>query len=947
MDSIHDEFEQIPINPVQRFASRWNLGYQDVAALDSFLDSETLSSSEFVEVLRRDLKSRARHGKPIPVDDYVRRLPGDPPDPEAVLDLVYTEYLAREELGEPVEADDYCRRFPAIAETLRDQLSLHAAMNQAGGTNEPNSSLEETDPGSKPEHFPQMFGRYRLLSQLGRGGMGTVYLADDTKLDRRVAIKIPRSDRSLSDIVSVRFAREARTGALLNHPQLCPVFDVGQIDGVDFLTMPYIAGGSLADAIKSRTGKNDMSAREDQRQQSRAGGREQYQPNKTIPPEEAARLIIQVALALAVAHQAGVVHRDLKPANILLTEGGEPVITDFGLALRAGSLSTSLTEQGVTLGSVTYMPPEQVHYDADAVGPRSDIYSLGAILYELLTGRPPFLGNRVEILRKTLIESPVPPSKIKPELDPRLDGICLKALAKKPEDRFSSMTEFANQLSQLLKSEGLTRRKGFRAATTVGLVAVIVMSALGLLLWSNSTVKTSSEQQLTENQQPNPVPQDVAPQAQSDSNTRNSTAADSFLAGTIWKGQYSFLPPHMETGDVTLIITERTGKTFRGEYVTIIPYAWMVDGTIEGTHLQWTLSTPLSESAAKAVSEGGATVTGDFSGAQINAIFEQRSDKSRCKMILERQAPGVGRPTFAAVPFNTDAARAHQEVWAKHLGLPVLQTNSIGLKLRLIPPGVFTMGASPQEIEESVPANIPANKIYEDAVKSEAPSHSVLLSNPYYIGIYEVTQRQYESVMSKKPSRFTVAEEDTLQYPVEMVSWVDAVEFCNKLSEKEKLLPIYQIQEDKVTQIPGSGYRLPTEAEWEFACRAGTNSRYWTGDQNADLKHAAWLIANSGLKTRAVGQLKANPFGLYDTHGNVREWVQDWWAADYYQQLSQRSADDPRGAKMGTLRVHRGGDWGSSPADSRSANRLASPPTARDSIFGFRVVLDASAIQPH
>jgi formylglycine-generating enzyme required for sulfatase activity/serine/threonine protein kinase len=956
MDSFQDDLARASIDPVQRFAGRWNLGYQDVAALDSFLDTETLSSSEFVEVLRGDLKSRWRHGKPVPVDDYVARLAGDPPDPEAVLDLVYTEYLVREELGQPVAGDDYCRRFPAIAEALRDQLSLHAAMNLPGATLEPNSSLEETDPGSKPEQFPRMFGRYRLLSQLGRGGMGTVYLADDTKLDRRVAIKIPRADRSFSDIVSARFAREARTGALLNHPQLCPVFDVGQIDGVDFLTMPYIAGGSLADVIKSRTGGNDMAARADQRQQSLDESREQYQRIKTIPPEEAARLIIQVALALAVAHQAGVVHRDLKPANILLTEGGEPVITDFGLALRAGSLSTSLTEQGVTLGSVTYMPPGQVHYDADAVGPRSDVYSLGAILYELLTGRPPFIGSRVEILRKTLSESPVPPSKIKPELDPRLDGICLKALAKMPEDRFASMTEFADQLSQLLKSQGLIRRKGVRSATIVSLVAVVLLSAVGVSLWSRLTqkmqLKTSADQQIAGNPQLKPDPRDVAPQAESGRVTRNSNAADGFQAGTIWKGQFSFLPPHTETGDVTLIVTERTGKTFRGEYVTIIPYAWMVNGTIEGSHLRWTISTPLSESAGMAVAEGGATVTGDFTGTQITAIFEQQSDRSRSKITLERLPPGVGRPTFAAVPFNVDAARAHQEVWAQHLSLPVLKTNVIGMKLRLIPPGVFTMGASSQDIEESVQANIPPNMNDAETLKSEAPRHSVLLSNPYYIGIYEVTQGQYESITGQKPSRFAVdgnttpektTGEDTSQTPVEMVSWIDAVVFCNKLSEKENLLPAYQILGAEVTQLPRAGYRLPTEAEWEFACRAGTNTRYWTGDKNADLEHAAWLIANSGSKTHSVGLLKANPFGLYDTHGNVREWVQDWWAADYYQQLSQGAAADPQGAKTGTLKVSRGGQWNSGAADSRSANRHASNPTARDPIFGFRVVLEANA----
>jgi formylglycine-generating enzyme required for sulfatase activity len=179
-----------------------------------------------------------------------------------------------------------------------------------------------------------------------------------------------------------------------------------------------------------------------------------------------------------------------------------------------------------------------------------------------------------------------------------------------------------------------------------------------------------------------------------------------------------------------------------------------------------------------------------------------------------------------------------------------------------------------------------------------------------------------------------------LTHPVEMVSWNDAAEFCAKLSEKEKLKPFYFRAGETVTMLDGTGYRLPTEAEWEFACRAGTATKYWTGDKDEDLPQACWFDANAGGRTHPVGELKANPFGLFDIHGNVWEWVQDWWEPTYYGQFQGKPALDPNGpSSAGSLRVLRGGCWHDPASFCQASSRFANDPTSRNYYPGFRVAL--------
>ena len=270
------------------------------------------------------------------------------------------------------------------------------------------------------------------------------------------------------------------------------------------------------------------------------------------------------------------------------------------------------------------------------------------------------------------------------------------------------------------------------------------------------------------------------------------------------------------------------------------------------------------------------------------------------------------------------------------------------------------MGSTPVEIEAALkvvgdesPLQEYTKQLQEKA-KSEAPQHKVILMQPIYLGVHEVTQNDYETVMGKNPSHFAtmgsgkavVAGIDTTSHPVENVTWNDAAEFCARLSQQEKLKPFYFRANETVTLLDGTGYRLPTEAEWEFACRAGTMTRYWIGDLDADLLQGGWFVTNSGGRTHAVGELKSNPFGLYDIHGNISEHVQDWWEPTYYGQFQGEPALDPSGpASAGSERVIRGSGWNNKASYSRASCRLALDPTTRFHCYGLRVSLSVDAVR--
>ena len=310
-------------------------------------------------------------------------------------------------------------------------------------------------------------------------------------------------------------------------------------------------------------------------------------------------------------------------------------------------------------------------------------------------------------------------------------------------------------------------------------------------------------------------------------------------------------------------------------------------------------------------------------------------------------------PPPAIAPFNAEQAQQHQVAWAKYLGVPVEYTNSLGMKFRLIPPGEFLMGSTKEEGEASLVWVDPKNKPEIEILKGEA-QHKVILTQPIYLGVNETTQANYEKVMGVNPSTYApmgfertkVAGIDTSRQPVEMVNWNDAGEFCSKLSKLEKVTPSNFKTGETVFPHNGTGYRLPTEAEWENACRAGTTTKFWSGDKDEDLYRVSWLGTNSGARPHATGELKANPFGLYDMHGNVWEWVEDWLDPNYYELYQGKPTVNPNGpTTASSTRVLRGGCHWASPLNSRSAQRGGYIPSNRSGDVGFRVSLSVDAVR--
>ena len=626
---------------------------------------------------------------------------------------------------------------------------------------------------------PKHIAHYKLKEVLGEGGFGIVYRAWDTQLETNVAVKMPKvaglNDDQARRIIA-RFLREARAAARLPpHTNLCPVREVGEYLGQHYVVMAFIQGKPLSHAVRP------------------------------LEVDHALRLVRKIARAMQVAHDHGVVHRDLKPSNIMLVDGYQPVVMDFGLALRMDVDESDKTTVGRVLGTPAYMSLEQIEGQAVRIGPQSDVYSLGVILYELLTGHVPFEGSLVQMVGKIIKGDPNGPSRLNPEVTKDVEAVCLKAMAREMKDRFLTMAEFALALSECI-------------------------------------------------------------------------AAREALADSVE------LPPR-----------------------------------------------PVSKRAAADESSRL-----DFSPAEIPDTPIGSSGAT------------LGSPGINHAPFDRQVAWDSQEKWSAYLGRPVHQTNAVGMEMVLIPPGEFVMGSPETEPERS----------------DEETPHSVRITQPFCLGAYPVTQAEFAKVMNSNPSQFNEDElgHPTGRFPVEMVSWYDCLEFCNKLSARDGRPPYYSLTLIKLDErgfikwanvevLSGVGYRLPTEAEWEYACRAGTQTATAFGDSlsstqanfNGNSPYGHALRGPYLGRTSSVGCYPANQFDLHDMHGNVWEWCWDGSDEDYYKHAP---FEDPTGPEETASRVIRGGCWrdrgAGAPGGSgfcRSAARHHCSPVVRLGVLGFRVAV--------
>lgn len=318
-----------------------------------------------------------------------------------------------------------------------------------------------------------------------------------------------------------------------------------------------------------------------------------------------------------------------------------------------------------------------------------------------------------------------------------------------------------------------------------------------------------------------------------------------------------------------------------------------------------------------------------------STLLKARVTKRMDELEKAGQAASPGQeagapPPLAVAPFDAQRAAQHQQAWAKHLNVPVEETNPIGMRMRLIPPGEFLMGTTEEAIQaETQMSLMQADRSFQDRLGTESPQHRVRVTRPFWMSATEVTQDQYFRVMGVNPSRSQAP-----NLPVVRVTWLEAAEFCRRLTQASG------------KKLGGRVYRLATEAEWEYVCRAGSATRYHFGDEDGSLAEYGWFRFNSNRRAQPVATRRPNPWGLFDMHGNVAEWVVDWYSRSYY---SESPVNDPTGPSRiwNRNRVVRGGDFNSTPAACRSASRGEEFSENHSWNVGFRVVLvSADAADP-
>ena len=424
-----------------------------------------------------ELETCLRAGEACGAERWLTALPGLAADTDLVVELIYAEFKTREELGRQLPPGEWAARFPQWWERLRRLFLIDDLLGQ--GT-EPARTF--SPPGCPPGDEPRtMGGSYLLLERIGQGGMGVVYKANQVSLRRVVALKVLRAGALATAHDLARFHTEAEAVARLRHPNIVQVFEAGERDGQRYLALEYMEGGDLRRKL--------------------AGS--------PLPAASAAALLEPLARAVHHAHEAGIIHRDLKPANVLLDADGIPKVTDFGLAKRVDE-SAGLTGSDHPLGTPSYMAPEQAQSQSAEIGPHTDVYALGAILYECLTGRAPFLGaTPMETMMQVVQVESVPPRRLVAAVPRDLETICLKCLEKDPAKRYPRANDLADDLRRFLVGRPVqarpvsawergakwTRRRPALAALLIVVVMGITVGLpLILGLWSKEKeARTNAE----------------------------------------------------------------------------------------------------------------------------------------------------------------------------------------------------------------------------------------------------------------------------------------------------------------------------------------------------------------------------------------------------------------------------------------------------------------------
>lgn len=446
--------------------------------------------------------------------------------------------------------------------------------------------------------LPATFGRYRVEARLGEGSMGTVWSAIDTLLGRQVAIKIHKG--SADNAEGRRFLREARAAAKFQHPNLCPVYDVGQIGSLSYLTMPLIKGGTLSSRL------SDINP---------------------ISTATSVNMLIRLARAIAVAHAAGVLHRDIKPSNIMLDDAGEPIVMDFGVARVSEVDQADQTASNLVVGTPTHLAPEVIQgEEASAV---SDVYGLGVVGYQMLTGKLPFRGSLPQVLQQMLTTAVVPPSALRADVSTELDQIVIKAIAIKPADRWQNMNEFASALQNWQQRQAIHQTSPstlkFRATpqkrTRSKVVPLVVAGVILVIAMVGGAVFFL----------PGANDDSVVATPTAAGNPESNRRADAALLPekSLWLGEFSFHPPLAPyVGSASLEIVAVDQNRVNAVYATEEgAYRWEIEGEFTDGKFHFEFIKVLAEPEPRNLI-GNAVIDGEVVDDQLIATFFLRQDST-------------------------------------------------------------------------------------------------------------------------------------------------------------------------------------------------------------------------------------------------------------------------------------------------------------------------------
>lgn len=741
------------------------------------------------------------------------------------------------------------------------------------------------------DNVPLIIGDYIVVGSLGRGGMGYVLKARHRRMKRDVAIKFLLKELTASTDMRRRFEREVEAAAQLNHQNIVTAYDAGEhTDGSCYLVMQFVDGDDLSHLVKA---------------------------NGPLKLPQAIDVICQAAEGLAFAHDKGIVHRDIKPGNLLLDKDGVVRILDMGLARMRpspgdsleGGAHADLTNTGSVMGTIDYMAPEQA-LDAKSADHRADIYSLGCTLWFLLSGNPPYRSDT--IMRRLLAhrEQQIPSVRsLWPDAPSELDDIFKSMMAKSKEDRFPSMRHLIVALRGLDKED----------------LEVGQMATMDVAEESAFSAKRSKSERFT------PLSSPTAPLPLSEQQIKG---AKPVLPAAIPADPTVIQNGAASSASETVTFNNNESRVARRPRKKTSRPAGSSRSAVEQAP---TKSLVLSKRVALIAGISFLAIALAVALWSTRKPAASTNNTTEIAQSSEGQQPESSSPPAppppAIAPFDAMQANVHQAAWAKHLGVQVETVNSVGAKMILIPPGEFLMGSTDEQVAEVMKEVAAAHgqEFADRMKKAEQPQHRVVLSKPFWIGATEVTIGQFRK-FAEATQYQTFAEKQlatdakswtylkpgyavTDESPAAAITWADAGAYCRWLSEQEQ-----------------ATYRLPTDAEWEYACRAGTTSAYYSGDVLLDSHE--WSIRNSDVKAHPVATKRPNPFGLFDMHGNLSEWCQDRFDETWY---GQSPSTDPVGPLTGVTYVLRGGNWDYN-SFMRSAYRSGRTENVFHYTIGFRVV---------